>query len=322
MTVFLSTLSPGIGRAEKVGSSWSVETIAPTLDVRCLTVDPHKPGVVWAGTQGLGLWKSSDSGRNFVRSGLGGATVKSLAVSPSTPGLIFAGVKPAAVWASDDGSSSWEELAGFRKVRQFWWLSPAERPFSPYVQAIALSATVPGLIVAGIEAGAVVRSTDGGKTWQGHRHGSIRDCHSLDFAGDGRICEGGGTGGGAISVDGGATWSRPAGLDRKYGWAAALDRDGDTWYVSSTRGIEAHSKRADAAIWRAGRGAAWHRLGGGLPNPLNDMPYALIGGPEPRHLVAGLANGEVWESFDAGDSFARLPFKLPRIERVMVRIDE
>jgi hypothetical protein len=52
------------------------------------------------------------------------------------------------------------------------------------------------------------------------------------------------------------------------------------------------------------------------------MPYALIAGPEPGRLVAGLANGEIWEAHSRGDSWSRLPINLPRIERTMVRIDE
>jgi hypothetical protein len=51
------------------------------------------------------------------------------------------------------------------------------------------------------------------------------------------------------------------------------------------------------------------------------MPYALIPGPEPGRLVAGLANGELWETLDQGQSWAALPVKLPRIERSLIRLD-
>lgn len=321
MTVYLSTLVPGIGRAQGGrDGAWSVDVVSANLDVRCLTVDPHQPSTVWAGTHGAGVWKSSDAGLNFVASGLDGAIVKSLAVSPATPERIYAGVKPAAVFFSEDGGMTWSELRAFRKVRRFFWISPAERPFVAYVHAIAISPKHPDVVVAGIEVGAVVRSTDGGRTWEGHRPGSMRDCHSLAVSPDGTFFEGG-YGGGARSADGGQTWSRAAGLDRRYGWAVAADPAGDVWYLSSTRGVEAHSDRADAAIWRASLHGNWERLAGGLPDPLNWMPYALIAGPEPGRLVAGLANGEIWETHDRGDSWSRLPLNLPRIERAMVRID-
>ncbi len=51
------------------------------------------------------------------------------------------------------------------------------------------------------------------------------------------------------------------------------------------------------------------------------MPYALIAGPEPHCLVAGLSNGEVWKARDTGDSWVRLGFTLPKVNRAMVRID-
>src|SRR5512138_2557047 len=83
------------------------------------------------------------------------------------------------------------------------------------------------MTLVGIEAGAVVRSIDGGITWQDHRQGALRDCHSITFhASDGAWAyEGGGSGAGvAISQDGGNTWNQPkAGLDRHYGWACAAD---------------------------------------------------------------------------------------------------
>lgn len=114
------------------------------------------------------------------------------------------------------------ELDSFRHIPWRWlWLSPAEKPFSAYVQAIALSPTNPQVIMAGIEAGAVVHSADGGQTWNGHRRGALRDCHLLTFhASNGNwVYEVGGTGAGvSFSRDAGETWAQPKdGLDWHYG---------------------------------------------------------------------------------------------------------
>jgi photosystem II stability/assembly factor-like uncharacterized protein len=328
--VFIANTYPGIARAEHLNGGWRVERLLADQDVRALTRDPRRPDVVWAGTQGKGLLRSEDRGRTWQPAGLENQFVKSLAISPSQPDVMAAGLKPPLVYGSRDGGATWTELAGFRKIpsRPFW-RSPAEPPGKAYVLGLAIAPTDPDLILAGVEAGALVRSADGGATWGGHRKGAIRDCHTLTFhpTDDRYAYQGGGNGAGAaISRDGGDTWEQPRrGLDRHYGWAVAADpADPEIWYVAVAPGpFRAHSDkgRADAAIFRAMHRGPWERVGaqGGLPQPLNWMPYALIPDPAaPGSLYAGLHNGEVWRSPDHGDSWAQLPFSLGMIGRVMI----
>jgi hypothetical protein len=78
---------------------------------------------------------------------------------------------------------------------------------------------------------------------------------------------------------------------------------------------------ANACIFRSAGGAAWQKLGGGLPQPLNYMAYALITDPAaPGHLYAGLSNGDVWHSTDHGDTWRQLPFNLKGIHRTLVML--
>ena len=57
------------------------------------------------------------------------------------------------------------------------------------------------------------------------------------------------------------------------------------------------------ATWRQ----AWEPLAGGLPEPLPAMPYALVA--TDGRLFAGLADGQLWESRDRGDSWTALRFR-------------
>ena len=330
MDVFLSTNGGGIGRAVRTkNGNWSVEFLLTGQVVSCLAADPLKAGVVYAGTRANGVLRSSDHGQTWSSSGLAGHNVKSISASRVERGTLFAGTKPAMLFVSRDGGESWAELGSFRHIasRRFWF-SPAEAPFSAYVQGIALSPSQPDVIVAGIEVGAVVRSTDGGKTWTDHRPGALRDCHSITFhaANGDRIYEAGGSGAGvAISRDAGDTWTQPkAGLDRHYGWACAADPEQpDIAYVSTSPDpFKAHSgNNAQAHIFRSIDGGAWQKLEGGLPQPLNSMPYALLTSPaEPGHLYAGLSNGDVWHSADHGDTWRQLPFNLKNIERMLIML--
>lgn len=328
MNTFLSINGDGISRAERVGAmGWRVENLLVGQEITCLAVDSTIAGAIYAGTLDNGVLRSVDGGKTWSPAGLFGYPVKAMRASPLKPGVIYAGTKPALLFVSHDHGQHWEELSSFRKIfsRRFWF-SPAETPHTAYIQGIALSPTDQNVIVIGIEFGAVVRSTDGGKTWEDHRKGALRDCHTITFhASQGNwVYEAGGTGAGtAISQDGGNTWiQKKAGLDRHYGWACVADPvHPEVSYLSASPSpYKAHSENdAQAYIFRSKSEGIWEKLDGGLPQPLNHMPYALLTDPsEPSHVYAGLSNGDVWCSQDMGESWERLPFNLKSVHRSMV----
>ena len=316
---------------ESQDGHWDVDQILPERDVRCLEINRLNPGILYAGTQGEGVFRSDDYGLTWGASGLSGLVVKSIACSPLDQDTIYAGIKPAAIYMSQDGGENWAEIESFRNIPGRWyWMSPAEKPFKAYVQSIALSPEDPQTIVAGVEAGAVVRTTDGGKTWSVHLKGAVRDCHSLVFhhsSGD-WVYEAGG-GGAAFSRDGGSSWIQPKkGLDRRYGWACAADPGKpEVWYISASPSFSwKHFQptghvdgQADTYIFRMVGGAGWQKLAGGLPQPLDYMAYALVTDPQNSgHLYAGLSNGEVWFSADYGDAWEKLPLNLVGIRNMLL----
>jgi hypothetical protein len=312
-----------------------VDTLLHGTQVNCLAADPHEPNVVVAGTQRLGVLRSEDRGKSWQPAGLPGVVVKSLAASPHEPGVWYAGTRPAQIFVSRDDGATWRELEGFRCVRRWHWFSPAEPPsLQAYVLGLGVSPAGPDILVVGIEAGAVLRSADGGRTWTGHCKPADRDCHTLTFhASDGNWVYEAGGGGPAVSRDGGKTWRHPTkGLAGRYCMACAADPERpDVWYVSASplavwprvwRFPVAHDDgNAHAAIYRSVGGGPWQRLAGGLPQPLDYMAYALLTDPAaPGHLYAGLSNGDVWHSIDYGDRWQRLPFNLGGIHRSLVMI--
>lgn len=334
---FLATTGAGVARATGTRTGhWSVDLVLAGQDVRCLAANPRRPGVVYAGTQNQGVLLSEDNGCTWQSAGLAGHCIKALAVSQTEPGTLYAGTKPPMIFVSRDDGATWTELQGFRRVRAPWWFSPADgRPFTPYVQGLALSPSNPKLLLVGIELGAVLRSVDGGESWERHRPGALRDCHSLINHATHKdwFYEGGGTGAGvAFSRDAGKTWQQPStGLDRHYGWAVAADpARPEVWYASLSHmfsrkqpGVPAAhiDGHAEAFIFRSAGGAPWQKLGGGLPQPLPHMAYALLTDPAaPGHVYAGLSNGDVWHSTNHGDSWAQLPFNLKSIHRTLVML--
>jgi len=326
--ILLATTGRGIQRALKTQERWSLDSHLTDRDVRSLAAAPET--TVLAGTQGDGLFRSDDRGATWAPSGLEDTIVKSICFCAGDPSRVYAGTKPPHIFRSDDGGRSWRELTSFREVRgRSMWRQPAERPSTAYVQALACSPADPDVVVAGMEAGAVVRTADGGRTWSNHLQGSCRDCHTLHFHPDGQhVYEGGGAvmrPGVALSADRGETWQRPAeGLDLKYGWAVTADpATADRVYISLSPGaMKAHSHgNAQAAIFRRDGSGPWQRLTGGLPQPLANMPYALVSDPaRPGYLLAGLADGQLWETIDGGDTWTQHPVTLDAIHRTLIAL--
>ena len=325
--IFLSCFDKGVARAERDSEgNWIVDQLATEHKVNCLAGDPTKRDLVYAGTPD-GVLRSEDGGLTWQRSGMAGHVVKALAVSPHDSNLIYAGTRPALMFISRDGGRTWSELDGFRRIpNRWWWFSPAERPWKAYVIAIAISPTEPGVILAGIEFGAVVRSEDGGRTWSRHRKGSLRDCHSLKFhAADGNwVYEAGGTGGGAsLSRDGGVTFRKAnEGLAKSYGIVCAADPEKpEIWYVCvGSSPMNAFGDDPKVYLYRGTGVAGWQPIGW-QAHPLTDTPTALTTVPgAPGHLYAGLYNGDIWHSTDYGDSWAKLPFSFEGIWHSMLAI--
>ena len=310
--------SQSIARAElSANGQWTVERMLMGQDVRCIEVDPLNPSVVYAGTQGQGVFRSADGGRNWQTAGLPGVIVKSLAASPHQAGVIYAGTKdPPLIYRTRDSGFRWEELSGFRRVRDWWWCSPAEPPFTAYVLALALSPNDPGIVLAGVELGVVVRSEDGGETWSDHRKGAGRDCHQLLFhprhSQWAYQAHGGGP---AISRDAGLTWEQPkAGLDRRYCFNVAADAgQPDIWYAVVAPVLKAHSANSQAVVVRSMGGGPWQQLAGGLPVPFKRLPLLAADSTAPGHVYVAETSGSVWHSTDGGDTWNEMPFSLGEV---------
>jgi photosystem II stability/assembly factor-like uncharacterized protein len=293
-------------RLDETSEGWTVTLALADSSAQCIALDAADPDTVYVGLAAGGVRKTTDGGRTWVDSGLAERQVFSLAVSPADR-TVYVGTEPSALYRSYDGGETWTELTSLLELpSQPTWSFPP-RPWTSHVRWIAPSPYDADTILAGIELGGLMRSTDRGDTWQDHRPGAQRDVHSLAWHArvPGRVYEAGG-GGAAWSDDAGDTWN-PAddGRDRHYTWSVTADpADPDLWYVSASSGPFAAHGRGDpqAHIYRR-RNGGWDRLAGGLPDPLPSMPYALLA-TEGR-LLAGLAGGELWESRDRGDTWQR-----------------
>jgi BNR/Asp-box repeat len=252
--------------------------------------------------------KTTDAGRSWVDCELPDPGVFSLAVG-AADGAVYAGTEPSRLFRSDDRGGSWRPLDALLELpsRPHWSFPP--RPWTSHVRWIAPSPHDADLLLVGIELGGLMRTTDGGESWQDHRPGAQPDVHSIAWhpRAEGRAYEAGG-GGAAWSDDGGETWSAAdEGRDRHYTWAVAVDpEDAGLWYVSASTGPYAAHGGGDpqARLYRRRGDEPWHALA----EPVPAMPYALVA--TDGRLFAGLSDGQLRESRDRGETWtasAKLP---------------
>src|ERR671930_26114 len=184
-----------IARLDEAADGWTVALSLRGSGAQCLAVDPTDPDTVYAGLREGGVRRTTDGGRSWVDCALPEPGVFSLAVS-AADGAVYAGTEPSRLYRSDDGGGSWRPLDALLELpsRPHWSFPP--RPWTSHVRWIAPSPHDANLLLVGIELGGLMRTTDGGASWQDHRPGAQPVVHSLAWhpRAEGRAYEAGGGG--------------------------------------------------------------------------------------------------------------------------------
>src|SRR6267143_6818702 len=152
-------------------STWTVDEHLAGPSTGCVAVDLKNPDRVYCGTARASLLRSRDSGRNWepVGRGIDHMMVTAVDVGHAEQadgfGVVYAGTEPSAVFRSDNGGDSWVDLAGLRGLPSADTWSFPPRPHTHHVRWIEADLRVADRVFDAIEAGALVRTFDGGRLW-------------------------------------------------------------------------------------------------------------------------------------------------------------
>jgi len=299
----------------ETADGWTASERLSGRDFESLAANPEVPDRVFAGTVDSGIQRTTDGGETWERVAPAITDrITSLAIDPHDRETVWAGTEPSEVYQSRDGGDSWAGLSSLTDLPSSDRWSFPPRPHTHHVRWLEPDPHDPERLYVAIEAGALVRTDDGGDTWQDHPEGARRDNHTLATHPEveGRVYTAAGDGY-ARSEDGGDTWTHPQdGLDHRYVWGLAVPRaDPETVVVSAASGARhAHTvETAEAYVYRRQGTSDWERAMDGLPDPDGTVRSVLAAGS--GLTVWALNNRGLYRSENAGQHWDRVPVEWP-----------
>ncbi|MEE9163264.1 MAG: sialidase family protein [Thermoplasmata archaeon] len=233
----------------------------------------------------------------------------------TSDGRLLVGTEKARVGWVNDGplqfSPSFDEVP-----ERPLWNTPFGAP--PAVRSLAVGAE--GTLYADIHVGWIVRSRDGGKTWQSLRNGLNKDVHMVAAhpTRPGVVFAATAAGFHISTNYGEAFEQRLRGMPHYYQRACAVFPDEDVYLVSTA----IHDGGESAQLYRSeDEGANWRRVEG-LPDVLNrnidtHQIAVLPGG----HAFVAVDDHDLYESADGGETWTQVGADLPRIGSLLALPD-
>jgi hypothetical protein len=328
MTRLLIGLTGGIYRFD-LDAGGSPRPVLPGLQPMAFAMDPGEPARVYCATYNRGLWRSEDAGQTWLPVGTpqgffegpaAGAiqpretTFVSVDPVPQADGRhsVWVGTEPSRLYRSTDHGDTFELASALDLPSRSSWSFPP-RPRTNHVQCIAH--TSDGCIHLAIEAGAMIRSHDNGKTYKDRLPDSPLDTHVLlthplaprrlyAALGDALLRPGRSF---AESHDGGDTWVYSGkGLDASlylYGLAIHPGDPEDIRIAASESPQRAHAQ-GGATIFRREAGF-WMEDAEGFPRDRSLIPVLATHTDQPESWFA-LSNLGVFSKKPTANAWACL----------------
>jgi photosystem II stability/assembly factor-like uncharacterized protein len=276
---------------------------------------------VLCGVLGWGVYRTDPTAERFepASEGITAPQVCALVASPEQPGVAYAGTTPPRLYRTEDVGRSWRELPAFaRAPGAAEWVFPVP-PGYPNIRWILAGPTDPRVLSVGVEIGGMIRSEDGGETWQDRTADMNRDIHCVAaHPGAPTVLYTSTPQGPYRSDDGGRSWKH-LWRDRSPSYSAQIavhPAQPDTVIAGISRGF----RGGDAALYRTtDRGESWTRATESRPSLSETIFKALaFSRSTPEVAAAGTMAGEVWLTEDGGGSWSVAASGLPPVRSLLV----
>ena len=161
--VYVGAETSGLYRLSPGSSQWKelINGLPANPKVPGVAIHPGNPEIVFAGTQD-GPYRSSDRGEHWERLDYpqGAPGVWSFLFRPGDPTTMYLGTAPGEIYRSRNGGDSWRKLTAAMGSYE------CQMAFPTRVIALAADPNFPDEMYAGLEVAGVIRSSDGGDTWE------------------------------------------------------------------------------------------------------------------------------------------------------------
>jgi hypothetical protein len=326
MTTIIAGMQNSVLVLESSKSGWKTYENLKGSHPQGIALDRLNPSRAYCGTFGDGLWKTDNSGETWDSIGKNGISISnimSVSVSPLKDrderfSKVYVGTEPSALYSSINGGESWEKMSDLNTLgsSKSWSFPP--RPWTHHVRWIEPDVNNLNYIFVAIEAGALVQSRDGGRTWIDRVKQGPYDTHTLathrkapkrlySSAGDGYF----------ESFDYGESWiSKTEGLRHHYLHGLAIDSsDPQHVIVSASLGAwQAHNiENANSVVYRrSGDGESWKNVSKGLPESKGTIITILASNTINSGEFYALNNRGIFISNDSGMSWSALDIHWPK----------
>jgi photosystem II stability/assembly factor-like uncharacterized protein len=186
--IYVGYATSGVWKTDDNGATWqTIFDDMPSTSVGDLAVAPSNPDILWVGTgeanifrasmPGVGIYKSTDAGKSFQHMGLTDTqTIARILVHPTNPDIVYVAAsghewtdnEMRGVFKTADGGKTWAKVL-YRSPRT-GAIDLVMDPRDPNTLYAALWQRVrrkwsDPRVEPGYKEGGIMKTTDGGKTW-------------------------------------------------------------------------------------------------------------------------------------------------------------